>query len=195
MTLKAIAAVVAALGIGSAGAAYAAQDLMSKEAYKAEKDRIEAEYKAARQACNSLSGNAEDVCSAEAKGKQRVAEAELDVKNKGTPEAREKAQIVRAEAAYHVAREKCDDLSGNPKDVCMREAKAAETKAKAEAKADRRVAAARSESNERTADARKEAAEASRDADYRVALERCDRLAGDAKDACVRDVRARFGKS
>jgi hypothetical protein len=88
-----------------------------------------------------------------------------------------------------------DDLSGNAKDVCVKEAKAAETKAKAEAKADRRAGEARSDANARTADARKDATAASRDADYRAALERCDKFSGDAKDTCVRDVRAKFGKS
>jgi hypothetical protein len=73
----------------------------------------------------------------------------------------------------------------------MKEAKAAETKAKAEAKASRRAG----DANERTAEARKDATAASREADYRVALERCDKFSGDAKDACVRDVRAKFGKS
>ena len=76
----------------------------------------------------------------------------------------------------------------------MKEAKAAETKAKADAKADRKVADARKDAAERTTEARKDATETKRDADYRVAVERCDSLAGDAKDACVRDAKARFGK-
>jgi hypothetical protein len=184
MKLTAIAALVAALGAASAGPALAAKDLMTRDAYNAEKDRIEAEYKTAKEACNKLSGNAEDVCKAEAKGKQRIAEAELDARNQGTVKARADARVARAEADYLVAREKCDDLAGNAKDVCVKEAKAAETKAKADAKADRKVA-----------DARKDAAESKRDADYRVAVERCDRLAGDAKDTCVKDAKARFGKS
>jgi chromosome segregation ATPase len=193
MKLTVIAALVAALGAGSA--ALAAKDLMTRDAYKAEKDRIEAEYKAAKEACNKLSGNAEDVCKAEARGNQRIAEADLDAKNTGTAKARSDARIVRAEAAYAVAKEKCDDLAGNAKDVCVKEAKAAETKAKADAKADRKVADARKDAGERTAEARKDAAETKRDADYRVAVERCDRMAGDAKDACVKDAKARFGKS
>ena len=53
----------------------------------------------------------------------------------------------------------------------------------------------RPDAGERTAEARKDAAETKRDADYRVAVERCDRMAGDAKDACVKDAKARFGKS
>jgi hypothetical protein len=192
MKLTAIAALVMALGAGSAAVA---KDLMSKDAYKAEKDRIEAEYKAAKEACTKLSGNAEDVCKAEAKGKQRVSEADLDAKNQGTAKAQIDARNARAEAAYLVAREKCDDLAGNAKDVCVKEAKAAETKAKADAKADRRVTDARKDADERTAEARKDAAEAKRDADYRVAVERCDRFAGDAKDACVKEAKARFGKT
>ncbi|HET9044519.1 MAG TPA: hypothetical protein VFN70_15285, partial [Burkholderiales bacterium] len=144
MTLKPIAAVIVALGVGSAGTAYAA-DALTRDAYKAEKDRIDAQYKSAKQACNSFKGNAEDVCKAEAEAEQRTAEAELDARNKGTVEAHQKARIVRAEAQYKVAREKCDDLAGNAKDVCVKEAKAAETKAKAEAKANGRVAEARTD--------------------------------------------------
>ncbi len=101
--------------------------------------------------------------------------------------------MARAEAQYSVAKEKCDDLSGNPKDVSMKEAKAAETKAKADAKADRQVSDARKDTAERTADARRNAAESKRDADYRVAIERCDALSGDAKTACVADAKSRFG--
>ena len=195
MTLKPIAVIVMALGLGTAGAAYAANDRMSREAYKAEKDRIDVEYKTAKEACNKLSGNVEDVCKAQAKANQRIAEAELDAKNKGTAKARYDARVARAEAQYSVAKEKCDDLSGNPKDVCMKEAKAAETKAKADAKADRQVSDARKDTAERTADARRDAAESKRDADYRVAIERCDALSGDAKTACVADAKSRFGKS
>lgn len=194
MKLTAIATLVVALGAGSAAPAFA-KDLMSKDAYKVETDRIEAEYKAAKAACNKFSGNAEDVCKAEAKGKQRIAEADLDAKNQGTAKAHMDARNARAEAAYLVARERCDDLAGNAKDVCVKEAKAAETRAKADAKADRRVADARKDAGERTAEARKDAAEAKRDADYQVAIERCDRLAGDAKDACVKEAKARFGKT
>jgi hypothetical protein len=44
---------------------------------------------------------------------------------------------------YDVAKEKCDDLSGNAKDVCVKDAKAAQAKAKAEAKDDRADASVR----------------------------------------------------
>ena len=37
--------------------------------------------------------------------------------------------------AYEVAKERCDDLKGNDKDACVKDAKAAEARAKADAKA------------------------------------------------------------
>ena len=43
--------------------------------------------------------------------------------------------------------------------------------------------------------ARKAAAEQKRDADYAVAKEKCDVYAGGAKDYCVNQAKARFGKS
>ena len=45
------------------------------------------------------------------------------------------------------------------------------------------------------ADARRDAASDKRDADYAVAKEKCDIFAGDAKSACVKDAKARFGQS
>jgi chromosome segregation ATPase len=182
MTLKPIAAALIALGLATAGSVLA-QDRMTRDAFKAEKDRIEADYKVAKEVCNKLSGNAEDVCKAQAKADQRIAEAELDARNKGTAKARADARIVRAEAQYDVAKEKCDDLSGNAKDVCVKEAKAAESKAKADAKADAR-----------STDTRADASGATRDAQYRAAMARCDALTGDAKTSCVADAKARLAR-
>jgi len=45
------------------------------------------------------------------------------------------------------------------------------------------------------ADASRNAAEDKRDADYKVAVEKCDALSGAAKNSCVQDAKARFGKS
>ena len=82
----------------------------------------------------------------------------------------------RADANYEVAKEKCDDLAGNAKDVCVKEAKAAFVKAKADAKVDRVAADTRKDSADKTAEARREAAADKRDADYKVAIEKCDAL-------------------
>ena len=45
------------------------------------------------------------------------------------------------------------------------------------------------------ADVRKDAATEKRDADYKVAKEKCDAIAGDAKASCMTDAKTRYGKS
>ena len=47
---------------------------------------------------------------------------------------------------------------------------------------------------EKVSDARQDAAEDKRDADYAGAKAKCDKLAGDARDRCVNEAKARYGK-
>jgi len=108
---------------------------MSKADYKAEKDRIEADYKAANAKCKDMSGNAKDVCHKEAKGDENVKKAELEAKYKGTDKAAYDAEVAKAKAKLDVAQEKCDDMKGNEKAACKKQAKADEQKAIADAKA------------------------------------------------------------
>ena len=168
---------------------------MSKDARDQAYKSAEAQYKTDKESCKSLTGNAKDICMEEAKGKEKVAKAEADAAYKNTPKAREAARVARADSSYNVAKEKCDDQTGNAKDVCVKEAKAAHVKAKADAKVDRVAADTTKTSVEKTAAARKDAAEDKRDADYKVAIEKCDALAGAAKDNCVKDAKTRYGKS
>jgi hypothetical protein len=128
--LHALAAVAALVAMSAAQS-----QTMSSADYGAAKDRISAEYKSAKATCDGLAGNAKDICVEEAKGKEKVAKAELDYKRSGKAEDMSKVAIAKAEADYDVAKERCDDKSGNEKDVCRAAAKAAETKAKADAKA------------------------------------------------------------
>jgi len=168
---------------------------MSKDARDMAIKNAESQYKMDKAACDGMSGNAKDVCIEEAKGKEKIAKAEAEAAFQNTPKARESAREARADANYEVAKEKCDDLAGNAKDVCVKEAKAAVVKAKADARVDRVAADTRKDSADKTADARREAASDKRDADYKVALEKCDAFAGAAKDTCVHDAKVRFGKS
>ena len=194
-------ALLAAAGLGLAGVASAAtpsmspQPAMSKEARDQAIKSAKDQYTSDKDACKSLSGNAKDVCVEEAKGKEKIAVAEAKASYENTPKARESARLARAEAEYDVAKEKCDDLAGNRKDVCRKEAEANYTRAKADAKVDRVATDASNDAMKKTADAKKDAAEDKRDADYRVALEKCDALAGSVKDTCVRDAKAKYGKS
>src|SRR3954469_4639351 len=118
------AAFATALALGFAGSASAA---MNKSEMKTEKDRIEAQYKSAKAACKDMKGNAKDVCMKEAKGQEKVAKAELEARDKGTPKAQEHLRKVQADAAYEVAKEKCDDLKGKEKSACKKDAKSAKS--------------------------------------------------------------------
>jgi hypothetical protein len=118
-------------------AAHAAN--MSKEEASAEKARIEAEYKADRKACDAMNGNAKDVCVEQAKGREKVARAELDYKQDASERHKSKVDEAKADAQYAVAKEKCDELSGEQKGVCVKDAKAAKARADADLRASRQT--------------------------------------------------------
>lgn len=157
---------------------------INKTDYTAGKARLGATYKADKAACAPLSGNAKDICVEEAKAKEKVARAELEYGYSGKVSDRNKVRVAKADAAYAVARERCDDLAGNTKDVCVKEAKAAKVSALADAKMGKEIGQARTD-----------AANDKRDADYKVAVEKCDALAGDAKTGCVSAAKATHGKT
>lgn len=178
---------------------------MSSTEFSSGKTRIKGDYKADKKVCNTLSGNAKDVCVLGAKGKEKVAVAELEHRHKPTQKTQYNLSVARAEALYDVAKEKCDDLSGNPKDVCVQEAKAALAASKADATVQMKTAATNATAAEKTVDAKTEASTENKEvradaaADKRatqlkVAEEKCDALASTAKDNCMSSARAKFGK-
>ncbi len=184
-----------ALAAGLACSAGAMAQSMAKDDYKSGKEQIAAQYKADKAACSSFSGNAKDVCVAEAKGREKVAKADLEASYKPSVNSRYKARVVAAEAAYSIARERCDDKGGTAKDVCVEEAKAVQTTAKADAKAQMKVSDANVVARDKSIEARKDAAATANDAQYGVAKERCDAYAGEAKDHCLAQAKKNFGKS
>lgn len=178
---------------------------MSKSDYQRGKEKISAEYKAGKASCDAMSGNAKDVCVEQAKGKEKIEKAEHEANYKPTAKNRYEARVARAEADYQVAKERCDDQSGNAKDVCVKEAKAAEVAAKADAKmqmettsannnAQQKTADARSDANDKKQDARQDATEDKKEAQYKLEKEKCDTYTGNAKTSCMDSVKSRFGK-
>jgi Flp pilus assembly protein TadB len=129
LQILSIAAAVA-LAFGTAQA----QTSSKREMKSAEKERIEADYKADKAKCDSMQGNAKDVCMKEAKGKENVAKAELNAKNNPSASNQRKVDQAKAKADYEVAKEKCDDQKGKEKSACEKEAKAAYDRAKADIK-------------------------------------------------------------
>jgi hypothetical protein len=198
---KLMIALIAAAGLSVAGAS-GAQTLapkttatpMSKDTYATAKANADTQYKVDKDACASLSGNAKDICIAQAKGKDNVAKADAEAVYENTPKARQSARVAHAQANYDVSKEKCDDLAGNRKDVCVKEAKAELVKGKADAKVDRVAADTSHDAATKQADARADASIEKRDAEYKVAIEKCDALAGPTKDACVSSAKVQYGK-
>jgi hypothetical protein len=179
MNKRIVSSIIISLFAATSMSAFA----MTKAEYSTAKAQISADYKSAKAGCSGMSGNAKDICTVEAKSADKVAKADLEARYTGKEKHQNDLRVAKAEAAYAVAKEKCDDKAGNDKDVCVKEAKAAETKAKADAKLTKTVGAATTD----TMDTRMTA-------DYKVAIEKCDALSGDAKTACVNSAKAKFNK-
>ena len=178
-TLRATCVAVAVLLSVSAHAA-----VTTKTEYNAARSQADGAYKTETDGCKALAGNAKDICKLEAKGHLRVAKAEAEYAYSGKSADMQKLSKAKVEAAYDVERERCDDMTGNGKDVCVKTAKATRAKALANLQLNKDVASARTD-----------ATDAKRDADYKVAAEKCDALSGDAKNTCMNTAKARFGKT
>jgi hypothetical protein len=178
---------------------------LSKVEYKTGKTEIAATLKAGKLACDAQTGNAKDICIEEAKGVEKVALAELQARYEPTTRHTYDVGVAKAKAAFAVAKEKCDDQTGNAKDVCRKEAAANHTAAMAEAKLAEKTSMNNSTANEKITDAKTTAMDKNasaqktantdiRDADYKTATEKCDAFAGDVKAKCVAEAKTRFGK-
>lgn len=112
----------------------AADRSAARKVKDAEEEKIEADAKAAKAKCETMSGNAKDVCQAEAKANEKIAKAELDAKKNPTPRNQRKAAEMKAEGRYEIAKEKCEDMKGNEMQACRKDAKAKHDQAKADIK-------------------------------------------------------------
>ena len=168
------------LALAAVGAAAAGSE--AKLAYQTARNAAAVDYKAARAQCDAIAGNPRDVCVAEAKAVKVHADAEATAQWKNTLAAYTRARVVIADANYDVDRIRCAALTGNARDVCGEQARATRVAARADARADRKVIEARSA-----------ARQDKRIAEFKVATEKCDALAGSAKDTCVSAAKTRFG--
>jgi len=85
-------------------------------------DQVSAQYDEDMKHCNTLQGNAADVCEEQAKAKRDAAKADAKA-NKESAEARQEANKEKRDAQYDVEKERCDSLSGDAKDQCIAEVK------------------------------------------------------------------------
>ncbi len=108
---------------------------MTQDEYKVAKEKIEADYKMDKAKCDGMKDNTKDVCQKEAEGKQKVAKAELDQQFMPSDARAMKVEQEKVDAAYAVAKEKCDDMTGDAKAACVKQARAEESKGKADLRA------------------------------------------------------------
>jgi hypothetical protein len=181
------------LSIGLALSAGALAGSMSNDQHDFKEKNIDTDYKVAKEVCGSLTGNANDICGAEAKGKMDIAKAELEHNFKPTGKTLYNMRITNAEAEYSVAIQKCDDKDGNVESVCEKEAKAAKIQQTAAAEAQMKTSKADAVAIEKSSAARKDAETDMRDANYAVAKQKCGALASDAEDLCINDAKIHFG--
>ena len=164
------------------GSAQAATNF-SRDTYQGAKAEIKAGYKTDKAECAKLANNAKDVCVEQAKAGEKVALAQLEANYTGKPADDTKLRKAMYEGRYAVANEKCDDLKGNDKDVCVQTAKTARDKAKSEVKLATAVTEAMADD-----------VSIKMKADYKLAREKCDSLSGQAKDVCVASAKARYNE-
>lgn len=156
---------------------------LSKAELEARRERIAATYKVEKTACKQHTGNAGDVCKAEAKAHKKIAEAELALAHSGRADDRTRVLEVKANSAYDVAEEKCDDQAGQAKELCQQEARTTRDKALADARLDKDIRHSR------------EHAEAHKmDADHKLAAEKCETLRGTHKSECLHAADQQFGR-
>lgn len=161
------------LAAGLALPALAATATMTSIEHRQAMQRAESDYKAALANCSALSADAKKMCEAEAKAAEKRAKAQIDAAYRNTDTQRD-TRIEDAKADRIVAGAKCDSLSGDAKDACRKEAKAAEEQA--------------------VAGARNDAAQAKLDADYDAEAARCATLAAPANESCLANAKAKYGK-
>jgi hypothetical protein len=186
---------VLAAAISFAMSASAVGGTLSEAQYRTGKDDVSARHRSDQAACEKLAGNTKDVCGTEANGRETVARAELEVAYAPSAEHRYDLGIARANAAYAIANEKCDEFAGNAQDVCRKEAKSAEVAAKADAELTQQTVDANVTAIDANAAAADKAATEKRDAAYAVAKEKCDALADAAQATCIAEARKVHGQS
>jgi len=99
--------------------------------YSAARERIGATSKVALGQCEALVGSGRTVCIKEARGREKIALAELDQqRNPSDANARRLAET-RVTVHYEIAVEKCNDRQGGDKAECLSRASAEESKARA----------------------------------------------------------------
>ncbi|MBT2334882.1 hypothetical protein J7E49_13320 [Variovorax paradoxus] len=99
--------------------------------YGAAKERIGANLKVALGQCELQVDAAKAVCIKEARGREKIALAELDQQRRPSDANARRLAETRVAVNYEVAREKCNDRQADDKAACLSRASEEESKARA----------------------------------------------------------------
>ncbi|SJM89755.1 hypothetical protein [Crenothrix polyspora] len=169
-------------------------ETITKKQYKSLQSNLGTQYKVAKVRCKKMKGHDKKICLATIKGKKKVVKAQLDDTYNPNAQTWYKERIAKAEATYAVAIQVCDTKIGNDKEVCIKEAKAAQTQEESYAKAQLKTSKADATAIEKSSAAHKDAETDTRDANYAVAKQKCEALDGDAEDLCLKNAKIEFGE-
>ena len=115
-------AFVGALFFGTALMSAGAMATDADAKLTAAKSQAESVYDAEIKHCDTLAGNAKDVCVKDAKAKHISTDADAKAKHTAM-DAQGEANADKNEANYKAAKERCDTYSGDKKDACVDAAK------------------------------------------------------------------------
>jgi hypothetical protein len=173
------ACILASLTFATVGHAATMSRAESREA----NNQVSTQYQSAKSACGTTRNNTRDICLKEAKGNYKISMAELEYKDEPTPRHLRSVSIAKADSAFNVAKEKCDDSAGNAQAVCRTEARAAHKVALADAKMIKVVNDAKADDDR-----------VKREGDYKIATEKCETLTGESKATCIVSAKALLSK-
>ena len=175
----------ALLLVGNAGAAPQA---LLREAYSAERDKIEAHSDKALAQCKKTGDGSESRCQLEASGQRKIALAALEARLHPSANNSFKAKAAEVELHYDLAQAQCKKEHTGADKETRAVLKACHDKAKAE-RAKRLNAAQQVAAGQASVGPPpKSEAERQREADLDTAIRKCDSLLGDANLQCMRDL-------
>jgi osmotically-inducible protein OsmY len=196
--------IIATLLAGAAGASFAAAPTANlnhdAQTYQSVTHQAQVDYQAAAAKCNSMSGNAKDVCLEEARANRAHAQADAIANYTTSRTERNKARIAAEESDYALAKARCGDQTGGAKDTCLHDARVEHATRLADIRAGREpgATAVGSSTTAQTAVSTTTTTTAvaptgagaqpnTLSADKAAAMEACKNATGDNKTACLID--------
>ena len=169
---------------------------MDRAGFNVAQVQINADYKAQNKHCKTLTSHDRDVCMKEMGERKKIALADLKARFAPSDKAAYQAGVVRADAAFAVSQEKCNERPNHSRKVCKKDAKALHVRALEDARIaliEARMADTPAARDTAVAAARKTAVVERRAMDYDAASERCKAVADDAQAQCLEDARRVYG--